>query len=181
MQRIILSLLAVLFVLVGASPAQAQVDYTPDEPGGGLTIEAVLRPDGVLTGSGNANPNEEVTILVNGEVLGVVTADGSGRYDFAFRLPDGVEMPLDVTARTATDRASVTLTGVTDPTGTNATGTSTANPEVGSLPRTGSNLTGLAIAAWVSIVVGLCFVFGARAMRARASQVGTVAVDSGTR
>ena len=90
MKRFSLAIVATLVVVMGlafAGPASAGTTCYPSCPTSGGS-------DGTITGAGWC-PGSDVTISVDGEVVGTATVAGDGT--FSFDLPDSVDTTVDHT------------------------------------------------------------------------------------
>lgn len=134
--------------MVGAA-ASAALDVTPPTAGAPTLDVVDLGDDGAAVISGAAQPGAMIDVVIDGQTVGTVTADGNGRWTYSAALTPGAHR---VAAQAAGDpsRSSPSQTvEVAEPVGARITQVSGGGPEQSAVMLSGTAQPGSTVEVWV--------------------------------
>lgn len=161
------ALIVALFLVLGASAAQAQGQYNGDD--GPLDTSGTATPGGSITISGACYAaNADVEISVDGTVVKTVKADADGRFSTSVTIPANATGSVVIRASGLTsDGATCVLSTTVQVSAAGTTARQAPSSSGGTrLPVTGTEVTpGFVITALVLLAVGGAMVLIARRRR----------------
>ena len=153
------ALVAVLFVVMGSSAANAQ--YGTTAPG---TVTFTVEDSTVVAGQSlgvsgtGCDPDSEVTFTIGETVVGTATADSEGNYSGTVTIPALAPGTYTINAECGAEVLSLDIT-----VGTGDGGTVPTTDD--GLARTGFDLAPLAGIGAAAVVLGAAAVYGTRRKR----------------
>ena len=145
--------------VAGAAPCSVDPTY---EAGVVLGVSGSVTPGQAITITGSGfPPGCEVTITIDGGIVGTVTTSASGTFSFGTTLGSSISGSISIGASAGSFTKTISVP-VTSPGGGTPTPTPTGAGGSGSLPRTGSSSSQLAGIALALLAAGGLLVVATR-------------------